>query len=371
MSISQSTPLTSRGAAPGGALQQSRWQRLLDQLHRLPGNLKRGRGWMLALAAALLLLAALLPPLRLAREVVNHLVVIDITQSMYVADTSVDGRTVSRLAFARRALTDALAVLPCGSQLGLGIFASRRTLLLLAPIDVCENRIELEQAIEQIDARMAWEDASVIVRGVYSATDVAFELAQHPSVIFLTDGQESPPMASIPDFDRPTGRVKGTLVGVGGDVPQPIPRLDKEGRQIGWWSAGAVVQRPTPAGFTPDQEHLSSLHEAHLQGVAQAAGLGYARLESVAGMARILNDRRLSRSLVVATDMRWIPGLLAGLLLVVYYLGNPARWLADLRRQIGLWRRRHADRKADLQPDQQHVQQLERKPESISGPASH
>ena len=308
---------------------------LADWLRRFHASLRRGRGWMLAAAVALLLVAAFLPPLRLARDVVNHLVVIDISQSMYVTDAMIDGRSVSRLAFVRRALVDAMAHLPCGSQLGLGIFASRRTLLLLSPIDVCENRVELEQAIEQIDARMAWEDASVIVRGVYSATDVAFELAQHPSVIFFTDGQESPPLESIPEFDRPPGRVKGMLVGVGGDTPQPIPRLDKEGRQIGWWSAGAVVQRPTPAGFAPDQEHLSSLHEAHLQGVAQTAGLGYARLESVAGMSRILNDRRLSRSLVVATDVRWIPALLAGMLLVAYYLGNPTAWMSGLRQQLG------------------------------------
>ena len=140
-------------------------------------------------------------------------------------------------------------------------------------------------------------------------------------------------MAVIPEFDRPPGRVKGTLVGVGGDTPQPIPRLDKEGRQIGWWSAGAVVQRPTPAGFAPDQEHLSSLHEAYLQALAQTAGLGYARLDSPGAMTRILTDPRLGRSLVVATDLRWVPALLAGMLLIGYYLGNPRVWLSSLRHQ--------------------------------------
>ena len=322
--MSETAPLPARAAARLQASLQA----------SLRAGLLRGRGWMLAAAAALLLLAAFLPPIPMARDIVNHLVVIDITQSMYVADMDLDGRTVSRLTFVRRALIDTLAQLPCGSQIGLGIFASRRTLLLLAPIDVCANRVELEQAIEQIDARMAWEDASVIVRGVYSATDVAFELAQHPSVIFLTDGQESPPMAAIPEFDRPPGRVKGTLVGVGGDTPQPIPRLDKEGRQIGWWSAGAVVQRPTPSGFAPDQEHLSSLHAAHLQALAQTAGLAYARLDTAAGLKRILTDPRLGRQLVVATDLRWIPALVAGLLLVTYYFNHPRAWRAGLRRKL-------------------------------------
>lgn len=294
-------------------------------------GLRRGSGWMLAAAGALLVVAAVLPPLPLSRNVVNHLVVFDITQSMYVADQSEGGRAVSRLVFARHALEKALHHLPCGSQVGLGIFASRRTLLLLSPIEVCNNRVELEQAIEQIDARMAWEDASVIVRGVYSATDVAFELPQHPSIVFLTDGQESPPMASIPDFDRPIGRVKGALIGVGGDLPLPIPRLDKEGRQVGWWSAGAVVQRPTPAGFARDQEHLSSLHEGHLQALARTAGLAYARLDSEAALEKILTDPVLTRKLVVDTDLRWIPALLAALLLVRYTLRLPASWIGAAR----------------------------------------
>lgn len=309
----------------------------------------RGGGWMLAAAAALLLVAAVLPPLPLTRNVANQLVVIDITQSMYVADQTENGRTVSRLTFARHALQAALRRLPCGSQVGLGIFSSRRTLLLLAPIEVCANLVELERAVEQIDARMAWEDASVIVRGVYSATDVAFELPQHPSVIFLTDGQEAPPMATVPDFDRPLGRINGTLVGVGGDIPQPIPRLDKEGRQVGWWSAADVVQRPTPPGAPPDREHLSALDENHLQAVAQKAGLGYARLRSAPALADILADPRLARRLAVATDLRPVPGLAAALFLAAYYVRLPARWRArrvpggpSLRRRLRAHRARAA-----------------------------
>jgi mxaL protein len=257
-----------------------------------------------------------------------------------VADQLQDGRSISRLAAARNAVIQALQRLPCGSQIGISIFASRRTLLLLAPVEVCANRVELAQAIGQVDARMAWEDASVIVRGIYSATDVAFELPQHPSVVFLTDGQESPPMASIPEFDRPAGRVQGLVLGVGGDTPQPIPHLDKQGRQRGWWSAAEVVQRPTPAGFGIDQEHLSALHEQHLRGVAAAAGLRYARLQDPSGLLDLLTDPRLTRALVVATDLRWLPGCAALLLLALYFLPTPLRrWqrlqhrLRELRRQ--------------------------------------
>lgn len=312
--------------------------RLRGGLQRLLQALRRSQDVPLAGAALLLLLAAVIPALPLPREVVNHLVIFDITQSMYVSDQTDHGRSVSRLDFTKTALISALGTLPCGSQLGLGIFASRRTLLLLAPIDVCTNRAELVQAIGQIDARMAWEDASVIARGVYSATDVAFELPGHPSVIFMTDGQESPPMATIPEFDRPRGRIKGTLIGVGGDIPLPIPRLDKEGRQTGWWNAVDVVQQPTPAGFAANQEHLSSLHAAHLQALAQAAGLGYARLDSTAALAEALRAPALARRLVVATDVRAFPALLALCLLLWHYARVPAQW--HMHRQVLLTRLR-------------------------------
>ena len=294
-------------------------------------SVRHGGGMLLGAAAVLLAVAAVLPPVPLSRAIVNHLVVFDISQSMYVADQTLDDRAVTRLARARGAVITALQDLPCGSQIGLGIFASRRTLLLLAPIEVCGNRVELEQAINQIDVRMAWEDASVIVRGLYTATDVAFELAQRPSVIFITDGHESPPMATIPPFERPLGRTRGMIIGVGGATPQPIPKLDKEGRQTGWWSPGEVVQRPTPTGFSANQEHLSSLHEGHLQALAQTTGLGYGRLGTDAALKKILIDPGLTRELVVATDVRWIPALLAALLLTIHYLRLPSGWLAASR----------------------------------------
>lgn len=290
----------------------------------------RHRNAALAAAALALLIAATLPPLPLARNVFTHLVVLDITQSMYVVDQQIDGRPVSRLELARQGLIRAVAQLPCGSQIGLGIFSSRRTLLLLSPVEVCRNRAELDNAIMQIDARMAWEEASVIARGVYSATDVAVELAQRPSLIFMSDGQESPPMATIPEFDRPKNRVKGVLVGVGGDTAMPIPRLDKDARQIGWWRAADVVQRPTPAGFGVDQEHLSSLHAEHLQGLAEVTGLRYARMTSASSLLTILSAPDLQRSLVVPTDLRHIPAALAALLLALHFL--PA--LAALRKHM-------------------------------------
>jgi mxaL protein len=295
----------------------------------------RARGWLLVLAGLLGAAASILPPVQQVRTVFDHVVVFDITQSMNVIDQTLDGKPASRLHFARHALTSALAKLPCGSKIGIGVFSSRRTLVLLSPVEVCANRFELTQAIEKIDGRMAWEHASLIRRGVFSAIDVAMEWPQPPSLLFITDGQESPPLENenVPPFDKAVGRVSGALVGVGSTTPQPIPSLDSEGRQIGWWSASMIAPRPAVAGRPPIQEHLSALHEAHLVALAGVTGLSYVRLDSQQVLHKALTDPVLAREQVVPTDVRWVPAMFAGLLFVAFYL--PRRSPEKRSRSVG------------------------------------
>lgn len=292
----------------------------------------RARGWLLALAAVLLVTAVLLPPLSLPRAVARHMVVFDITQSMNVVDREIKGVPASRLAFARHAVVEALGQLPCGSEMGVAIFSNRRTLLLLAPVEICSNRPELTQTITRIDSRMAWEQASVIFRGVHSAINLAAELPTPPTVMFFTDGQEAPPMREIPPLDKPPVPVRGTLLGVGGMTAQPIPRSDPEGRPIGWWTADAVMQQsPYEVGAGNGSEHLSALREPHLRAVAAEIGFGYVRLDSAEVLQRAMTARDVLHEEVVKTDLRWIPAALAALLLACFYLPlhgirRPERW---------------------------------------------
>lgn len=293
----------------------------------------RARGWLLAIAAVLLLAAVFLPPLSLSRPVVRHMVVFDITQSMNVVDREIEGAPASRLAFARHAVIKSLGQLPCGSEMGVAIFSNRRTLLLLAPVEICSNRPELTQTIRRIDSRMAWEQASVIFRGVHSAINLAAELPQPPTVMFFTDGQEAPPMKEIPPLDKPPVPVRGTLLGVGGTTAQPIPRSDPQGRPIGWWTADAVMQQsPYEVGAGNGQEHLSALREPHLKAVAAEIGFGYARLDSTDVLQRAMTAREVVNDEVVKTDLRWIPAALAALLLAWFYLPT------DIFRRSASWR---------------------------------
>jgi mxaL protein len=284
------------------------------------------RDWLLVLATLLLALAALLPPVTMERRVFSHLLVFDITQSMNVADQAIDGARLTRLAWGKRMATQALADLPCGSRLGLSVFASRRTLMVLAPVEICANYDELEQAISQIDGRMAWTQASVIARGLYTAIEAAAELPQPPSLLFISDGHSAPPVdeENMPEFPPPSAPVRGVVMGVGSLMPQPIPRSDSSGRFIGWWEADDVVQRSGSEDAPDSQEHLSALHERHLQALARVTGLSYARIDSAAAFRRASQDPALAQTLRVPTDVRWIPALAAALLLAAFVLPRRA-----------------------------------------------
>ncbi|MEO8630332.1 MAG: MxaL protein, partial [Betaproteobacteria bacterium] len=93
----------------------------------------------ITIVLVLLVVAALMPVVKLPRVTYTYIVFFDITQSMNVQDYELDGVPVSRLVYARLAVRRALRDLPCGSRIGVGAFAEYRTLLLLAPIEVCAN----------------------------------------------------------------------------------------------------------------------------------------------------------------------------------------------------------------------------------------
>jgi len=212
----------------------------------------------------------------------------------------------------KRALRD----LPCGSRVGLGAFAEYRTLMLIAPIEVCENYGDLLKVIDYIDGRMRWRDASEITKGVFWAVRGVKELGDGSNVIFMNDGQEAPPLrpGARPNFDdvKP-GQIHGWLVGVGGYSARPIPRTDREGNVLGYWRAEDVIQRNVDraAGDPPSHEQLSSLHETHLRELSQRVGFEYTRLVSPASVSEAMRDSRFAQRRPVSTDLSWVPALAA------------------------------------------------------------
>lgn len=277
---------------------------------------------LLALALALLLLALWLPPMALPRTTHDAIVVFDITQSMDVEDLRMGSARASRLAFARDAARQALRELPCGSRIGWGAFAEYRTLLLVAPLEVCVHYGDLLASLALIDGRMRWANASQVSKGVFWAVRAARELEPHPAVVFVTDGHEAPPLGTselAPFDDVKPGEIAGSLLGVGGLAPQPIPRTDDEGQRLGYWRADEVVQPDRASGDSAGGEHLSGLREPHLLVLARQIGFDYARLNGPAAMKAAMTDPRALQRRPVPTQLNALPALAALVLLVLRF----------------------------------------------------
>lgn len=317
------------------------------------------RGWNrlavhrgLALIACLSLLAALYgPSLRAHRDVFNVLAVLDITQSMNVLDYQLNGKPASRLAFAKHALRAALPRLPCGSKLGLAVFSEHRTLVLITPVEVCRNRSELAKAIDAISGRMAWANESEISMGLYGALNTAAKLPDRPSLLFVTDGHEAPPVNPQlrPRFEGRPGDVHGVILGAGDQIPRLIPKIGPDGNPLGVWHADEVLQTdvytheraahadseemadlgppatPLPLDQPSGEEQLSALHERYLELLASETGLHYQRLMDVETLATVLTDPSTARREPASMEIRWAWGGLALLALVMLSIPQVSR----------------------------------------------
>lgn len=282
----------------------------------------------IALALLLLLAGLLMPPVNLPRDAYDYIVVFDISQSMNVEDYELDGAPVSRLLYAHEAARQTLRDMPCGSRVGWGAFTGYRTILLLAPVEVCAHYSDLLASLEKIDGRMRWSNASEITKGVYwsvlAAQETQLPADARPDIVFISDGQEAPPLdpAYPPRVieDLSEHSIRGWLIGAGADEPSPIPRVDEDGHRTGYWRADEVVQM-SAFGDTnaPATEHLSAVREPHLRALSDQLGFDYARLTGPASLSETLRDPRFARRRPTPTDLHWLPVALAVLILALRF----------------------------------------------------
>jgi len=284
----------------------------------------------LVLALVLLMAALFMPKWQLPHDTFDYIVVFDITQSMDVEDYERGATPTSRLMFARDAVRRALRDLPCGSKVGWGAFAEYRSLVLLEPVEVCENYNDLLTALDGIDGRMRWANASEVGKGVYWAVRMAQLAASKPDILFISDGHEAPPLepnapVSMPDDVQP-GQARGWIIGAGGDIPLSIPRTDENDRRIGVWGANDVIQLVSEDGTrVVSKEQLSSLREPHLRALAGRVGFDYMRLTTEGSIREAMFDQRLVRRDKAPTDLTWLPVSAALLLLLSRFLPRRAR----------------------------------------------
>lgn len=262
-------------------------------------NFRDTRLWLLSGALLCFAAALIVPPVSALRDAVNVLVVVDVTDSMNTRDYMQGGNPVSRLETVKAILRQTLIDLPCQSHFALGIFAERRIFLLFNPIEVCSNFAPIVGTIAALDWREGWQGDSHIASGFYKAVALADDL--RTDLVFMTDGQEAPPLpwSGGPIFDGKPGAVRGLVVGVGGYALSPIPKYDDNGREVGFYGPDDVLQEsrfglPPPGaenrpGYNPrnapfgnmrvyNHEELSSVKEPYLKGLAEKTGMAYTHL---------------------------------------------------------------------------------------------
>jgi mxaL protein len=289
---------------------------------------------------------------RIEQPQFEHVIVLDVTQSMNVLDQELEGQPASRLAFAKHTLRQSLRKLPCGSKVGWGVFTEYRSFLLVAPVEVCTHLGELQSTLAHIDGQMAWSGNSEVAKGLHSGIGIVKQLPDKPSLVFVTDGHEAPPLnpQHRPAFDDKPGDATGLIVGVGGLSPAPIPKTDPQGRPLGFWRTDDVLQenpfnqgrggslagermvddKAVPAsplpGAAPGGEHLSSLREGYLRLLAGELGLGYHRLQEADGaeagdsLAAAMTPRGFARPVQARADLSPAFAALALCLLLARHL---------------------------------------------------
>ncbi|HUL11656.1 MAG TPA: vWA domain-containing protein [Methylococcaceae bacterium] len=285
------------------------------------------RFWPLLLACAALGLSLAHPTLPMKKAVQRYIFVIDITQSMNARDYHLEHLPPDRLGFVKAAIGRVLHDLPCGSEIGLGLFTTRNTQLLFEPLEICEHFAIVDDVLAHIDWRMAWSADSYIAQGLFTGLR---EIAQRDATIrlaFFTDGQRFPPGAERPYFQGKPGEVRGLIVGVGGITPVPIPRLDRENRPQGFWEYADLQDFLPPPESTgtrvqASNYYLARLDEQALRELASLTGLRYHRLVSPADLSAALRSPDLAEERWVTADARWILALLALALLLSTYLAG-------------------------------------------------
>jgi len=299
------------------------------------------RFYLLCVAMLAIALALTRPTIVYKGSAYDLLIIVDITGSMNARDYSEAGRTISRLDQSKAVLRALIADLPCRSRVGLGIFTERKSFLLFEPVSLCDNYAAVDGAINALNWRMAWEGDSYVARGLYSGIDMASGL--RADLIFMTDGQEAPPLpvSGPPQFTGHSGKVGGVIVGVGGLTPAPIPKFDERGNEVGFWAMAEVPQEnraglPPPdaasrAGYNPRNapfggdaavgtEHLSALREDYLRELAQASTLSYVRLGERSDLRTAVLRSAHPRQLETEADLRPLPAAIAALALVLVYV---------------------------------------------------
>lgn len=282
----------------------------------------------LPIVAALLLLlcAVIISPISVRQPVYRLQVTFDISQSMDVADAGGSATTTSRLKFAKLAAQRLLNDLACGSHVGWTVFTGRKVITLITPVEVCQHYAGLLASLTEIQGSMRWANGSAVGKGLHQSIRAASGFNDATAVVFISDGHEAPPLETgqrgMPKTDQ--FDVSGVLIGVGGELPVPIPKSDEDGNFTGYWQADEVVQLPTKSTGQPGEE-LSNRHDEQMLSLSRLTGFDYQPLINLEDLTVAIRQTQLATEQNAPRDFRWIPAALALAFLIWRMLPWPNR----------------------------------------------
>ena len=308
---------------------------------------------LLASAFILLIAAAFKPTLPLPRSIYSYLLVADISQSMNVVDTSLNGKQVTRMEYTQYMLHHIVANMPCGTRVSIGLFAGVSVAALYNPIEVCSNYAAIQDTIDHLDWRTAWSGNSRVRDSMFTLARVLRAFPEPAQVVYFTDGEEAPKLHAFntKDLTNFQGGNGWLFVGIGSDKGTAIPKLDDKNQVIGYWSAESFAMQPgiaqiseanigvrdnNVAGATGDR-FLSKLQEEYLKDLAKQVSGDYVRGDSLQSILSAMKHQKPARHDIAPYDIQWILASLAGLLLIMVYLPKQpisafSKWLSRKRK---------------------------------------
>ena len=326
-------------------------------MHRIFNYLRHRRDATLLLATLVLLIAAVFQPtIPVKRDIYSYLLVVDISQSMNVADKELGGKPVSRLAYTQDMLHRLVRSLPCGTNVSIGLFAGVSVAALYTPIEVCSNYAAIHDTIDHLDWRTGWSGNSRLRESMLTLARVIRSFPEPAQVVYFTDGEEAPLLHAfntrdLTDFQ---GGDDWLFVGIGSDKGTPIPKLDENNQLIGFWAGDSFALQPGVAqisesniGVRDDNvasgegdRHLSKLDEEYLKSLAKEVRGDYVRGDSLQAVLGAMHNQKPARRDTTDFDIGWLLASIAGLLFLSAYMPrHPLQELREWMHRLGRNRR--------------------------------
>lgn len=278
----------------------------------------------LSIALILLISASIKPTIEMKRNISNYMILIDVTQSMNVSDMSINQQPVSRLEYTKQLLKNTIKNLPCNTRVGLGVFFKADVAFLYLPIETCSNLGLLWDTIDHLEWRMASRGNSNIRLGLQSIATTLLTVDEPTNVVFITDGEEAPPLNAInkTSLSGWHGGADWLLVGVGDTEPSPIPKLDSNNKTVGYWSIYSIKIAPGIAvndgpnnkrdesyASAPYEYYLSKLDEAYMNELASDIQGRYVKAGSFNELTQAMLNQKASYRDNTNYDLSWLLAL--------------------------------------------------------------